>query len=100
MKVVFHEDFYRVYTGDPAAAAGRMEAVVETIQPHVEFVSAAPAVRQHIAAVHTTLHIQHVENQGLYNLAALENKVKGSGHAKYRIWNEQVQIPPSDIDLY
>lgn len=24
--VYFHEDFYRVYTSDPAAAAGRMEA--------------------------------------------------------------------------
>jgi hypothetical protein len=28
VKVVFHEDFYQVYTGDPAAASGRMEAVV------------------------------------------------------------------------
>jgi hypothetical protein len=46
MKVVFHEDFYQVYTRDPAAAAGRMEAVVETIAPHVEFVSAEPALRQ------------------------------------------------------
>ena len=45
MKVVFHQDFYQVYTGDPAAAAGRMEAVVETIQPLVEFIVPAPAVR-------------------------------------------------------
>mgnify|MGYP001824734502 CR=1 FL=1 len=29
MKVVFHEDFYQVYTGDPAAASGRMEAIVQ-----------------------------------------------------------------------
>jgi hypothetical protein len=27
MKVIFHEDFYEVYTPDPAAAPGRMEAV-------------------------------------------------------------------------
>jgi acetoin utilization deacetylase AcuC-like enzyme len=71
MKVVFHEDFYQIYTNDPAAAAQRMEAVVETIEPQVEFVTAAPAVRQHIAAVHTGMHIQHVENQGLYEIAAL-----------------------------
>ena len=71
MKVVFHENFYQVYTGDPAAASGRMEAVVETIEPHVEFVSAKPALRQHIAAVHTAMHIQHVENQGLYEISAL-----------------------------
>ena len=71
MKVVFHEDFYPVYTGDPAAAAGRMEAIVETIEPQVEFVPAEPAFRHDIAAVHTEMHIQHVENQGLYEIAAL-----------------------------
>ena len=71
MKVVFHEDFFQVYTNDPAAASGRMEAIVETIEPHVEFVSAKPALRQHIAAVHTAMYIQHVENQGLYEIAAL-----------------------------
>jgi acetoin utilization deacetylase AcuC-like enzyme len=71
MKVVFHEDFYRVYTGDPAAAAGRMEAIVETIEPRVEFVQAEPAARQHIAAIHTEMYIQQVENRGLYDIAAL-----------------------------
>lgn len=71
MKVVFHEDFYHVYTDDPAAASGRMEAIFETIEPHVEFVQAEPAFRQHIAAVHTEMHIQHVEKQGLYEIAAL-----------------------------
>ncbi len=71
MKVVFHEDFYKVYTGDPAAAAGRMEAIVNTIEPHVAFIQAEPAVRQHIAAIHTEMYIQQVENQGLYEIAAL-----------------------------
>ncbi len=27
MKVVFHKDFYQVYTSEPAAEAGRMEAI-------------------------------------------------------------------------
>ncbi len=71
MKVVFHEDFYKVYTGDPASAPGRMEAIVETIEPHVEFIQAEPAVRQHIAAIHSEMHIRQVENQGLYEIAAL-----------------------------
>lgn len=71
MKVVFHEDFYQVYTWDPAAAAGRMEAIVRIIAPYVEFVQAAPAVRQYLAAVHTEMHIRQVENQGLYEIAAL-----------------------------
>ena len=71
MKVVFHEDFYQVYSSDPAAAFGRMEAIVETIEPHADFVPAEPAFRHLIAAVHTEMHIQHVENRGLYEIAAL-----------------------------
>jgi acetoin utilization deacetylase AcuC-like enzyme len=71
MKVVFHEDFNNVYTSDPAAAFGRMESIVETIEPHVEFVPAEPALREHIAAVHTDMQIQRVENQGLYDIASL-----------------------------
>ena len=71
MKVIFHEDFYQVYTGDPAAAAGRMEAIVEIIAPHVTFVVAEPAIRQQLAAVHTERYIRQVENQDLYTVAAL-----------------------------
>ena len=70
-KVVFHEDFYRVYTGDPAAAAGRMEAIVKAIGAHVEFMPAEPASRQEIAAVHSESHIRKVQDQGLYPIAAL-----------------------------
>jgi len=70
-KVIFHESFYQSYTWDPAAAAGRMEAIVDTIGPHVEFVPAEPAPRQYIAAVHTEMHIQQVENRGVYDIAAL-----------------------------
>jgi len=48
-----------------------MEAIVDTIEPYAEFVPAQPAFRHHIAAVHTEMHIQHVENQVLYEIAAL-----------------------------
>ena len=71
MKVVFHEDFYQVYTSDPAAAAGRMEAVVETIRPQAEFVTARPASETDIIAVHTADHIQAVRLSGLFPIAAL-----------------------------
>ena len=53
MKMIFHEDFYRVYTADPAAEEGRMEAVVDVVGPHVEFVTALPASLEDIEAVHT-----------------------------------------------
>ncbi len=71
MKVIFHEDFYQVYTSDPAAAAGRMEAIVEIIESQVEFVKALPATEAQIALAHTTAHIDYVRQSGLYDIAAL-----------------------------
>jgi len=71
MKLVFHEDFYEVYTSDPAAAAGRMEAVMEVVAPHVEVVEALPASGADIAAVHTKGHMDHVKQRGLYPISAL-----------------------------
>jgi acetoin utilization deacetylase AcuC-like enzyme len=71
MKVVFHRDFYDVYSDDPAAAAGRMEAIISAIEPYVEFVRARPATDAEIAAVHTPEHIERVRRMGLYDIAAL-----------------------------
>ena len=70
MKVIFHEDFYQVYTSDPAAAAGRLEAVVEVIAPEVEFLTAEPASLEDIAAVHTESLIESIRGQGLFPIAA------------------------------
>jgi len=71
MKVVFHDDFYQVYTSDPAASTGRMEAVLKVIEHRVDFVAAEPASEDHIAAVHTASHIRHVRGRGLYTISAL-----------------------------
>jgi acetoin utilization deacetylase AcuC-like enzyme len=71
MKVVFHENFYRSYTMDPAAATGRIEAIVKVIRDKVEFVEAVPASSEDIAAVHTQSHIAEVTREGLYDIAAL-----------------------------
>ena len=71
MKVIFHEDFYRVYTSDPAAAPGRMEAVVDAIGDRAEFVPAEPATEAQIARVHEAAHIESVRNMGLYDIASL-----------------------------
>ncbi len=40
VKVVFHENFYQIYASDPAAAAGRIEAVVDEISSRLEFIDA------------------------------------------------------------
>ncbi len=71
MKVVFHEDFYSVYTMDPAAEEGRIEAVVEVIGPHVMFVPAQNASEVDIEAVHTEAQIDYVKGQGLHEIATL-----------------------------
>ena len=71
MKVIFHEKFYEVYAGDPAAAAGRMEAVVDVIRPFVDMIEPAPATEDQIAAVHTRSHIERVKGQGVYEVASL-----------------------------
>jgi len=71
MKVVFHADFYDVYTDDPAAASGRMEAIISVIEPHVELVKAWPATEAQITAVHTAAHVERIRRIGLYDIAAL-----------------------------
>jgi acetoin utilization deacetylase AcuC-like enzyme len=71
MKVFFHEDFYQVYTHDPAAEPGRIEAVVDVIGPRVEIVMAKPASEEDILAVHSMDHVESVRSQGLYPITAL-----------------------------
>ena len=71
MKVIFHPDYYSVYTQDPASAPGRLEAVMGVIEPHTEFVTPEPATEADIAAVHTGVHIETVRQTGLYDISAL-----------------------------
>jgi len=71
MKVFTHDDFKSVYTHDPAASRGRIEAVLEAIRSEVELELALPAGEDDILAVHTKSLVQGVEREGLYNIAAL-----------------------------
>jgi acetoin utilization deacetylase AcuC-like enzyme len=71
MKVIYHKDFLKSYTMDPAAAEGRMEAIVEEIQDQVTFIDAVPAAEEDIAAVHTRSHLDMVRRDGVYDIAAL-----------------------------
>lgn len=71
MKVIFHEDFYQLYTSNPAAAPGRMEAVVDVIKDHVEFITAQPASETDIAVIHSKGLIESVRQMGLYHISSL-----------------------------
>ena len=71
MKVIFHEDFYKEYTSDPAAEEGRIEAVMEVISREIELITAQNALLEDIEAVHTPAHMERVKNMGLHEIASL-----------------------------
>jgi len=72
MKVVYHPKYEEVYTSDPAARAGRMEAILKEISPHFELVTAEPASVEDIQLVHSDEHIEDIQRMGLtYELALL-----------------------------
>ena len=71
MKVVYHDLYHRVYTSDPAAAAGRIRAVQQALEGKVTFVEPEPASREEILRLHTVEHVHSVEREGLYEIAAL-----------------------------
>lgn len=59
MKVVFHKDYCKVYSSDPAAAHGRMEAIAEDLEGF-RFVEPEKATEEEVAVVHTRSHIEYV----------------------------------------
>lgn len=71
MKVIYSHSFYPVYTSDPAAAAGRIEAVMNALPGDVELIEAEPATERQIGHAHTADHIDSVKREGLYDIAAL-----------------------------
>ncbi|OPY88228.1 MAG: Histone deacetylase-like amidohydrolase [Smithella sp. PtaU1.Bin162] len=71
MKVVYSEKYKQVYSTDPASAAGRIEAVEIALRGRVKFVEPRPASREDILLIHTAQHINDVEREGVYDIAAL-----------------------------
>ena len=73
MKVIFHPRFYEVYTPDPAAAPGRMEAIVKAIEKEFEFVEPKPTTERDLERVHGRQHIQSVKrNRSFMRLGSLQ----------------------------
>jgi len=72
MKVIFHERFYEVYTADPAAAEGRMEAIVGVLGNEFEFVVPDPASEEDLALVHTSDQIANIKrSRQVYEIGVL-----------------------------
>ena len=71
MKILFHNDFHQVYTSDPAAAAGRMQSILNVISEDYEFLEPTPANEEDIIAIHTLPHVDYVKRIGLYTISSL-----------------------------
>ena len=72
MKIVFHDDFHQSYTGDPAAARGRLKPVERALRDKFPFIEAEPARVEDVARVHVPEQIEHVESERVvYPLALL-----------------------------
>lgn len=71
-QVIFHEDYYKDYTSDPAADSGRMEAIVEELNDF-DFIKPEPAIDTDVLLVHSDLHLSRVKGSHgqIYSMALL-----------------------------
>ena len=65
MKIIFHPRFYEHYTSDPAAAPGRMEAMVKALEGKYGLIEPQPATERDLERVHGRSHIQNVKGDPL-----------------------------------
>jgi acetoin utilization deacetylase AcuC-like enzyme len=72
MKIIFHERYSEVYTTDPAAAAGRMEAILEVLGKDFQLVTPPAAAKDDLAMVHTPGHIENIKRyKDIYEVGIL-----------------------------
>ncbi|MHA1225879.1 MAG: histone deacetylase family protein [Candidatus Hodarchaeales archaeon] len=71
-KVIFHNDFYKEYTSDPAAAQGRMESIMTALNDF-EILTPTPANEDDILLIHSENHLQRVKTSRelVYEIALL-----------------------------
>jgi len=74
MDIVYHRDFQKVYASDPAARAGRMEAILRELAGDHRFVEPEPTLEEQLRAVHSQSHIDAVKSDSvLYRVACLSS---------------------------
>ena len=71
MKIVYHERFKEVYSGDPASKPGRIECIYDELKEKFEFVKAEAATEEDLQLVHTQNHIENVKRLKAYKVALL-----------------------------
>jgi acetoin utilization deacetylase AcuC-like enzyme len=72
MKVVFHDKYFSVYSGDPASAEGRLDSTCQLLKQGYPFAKPEPASEDDLLLAHARPHIEHVKaDAGLYEIACL-----------------------------
>jgi acetoin utilization deacetylase AcuC-like enzyme len=72
LKVVFHDEYLDVYSGDPASAEGRLDHAYEILKGDCEFVSPETAREKDLLLVHSQAHVDHVKHDThLFEVASL-----------------------------
>jgi acetoin utilization deacetylase AcuC-like enzyme len=72
MKIVFHEKYFDVYSGDPASAEGRLDGPYQVLKEEFKFVRPTAASEADLQLVHTLDHIERIKRDGhLYEVATL-----------------------------
>jgi acetoin utilization deacetylase AcuC-like enzyme len=71
LKLVYYERYKEVYSGDPAARAGRIESILDGLYGQFELVEPVPASEEDLRLVHTQTHIDRIRSRALYENALL-----------------------------
>jgi len=72
MKIVYHPCYIEVYTSDPAAASGRIEAILKELKDAYDFVEPQAAAVEDLRRVHLQSHVESIKREKLvYDIACL-----------------------------
>ena len=75
MKLIFHPEFYKVYSDESAAVAGRMEAIIDYVQNNSDYEIVQPVKADYfdLSAVHEEPYLKQIysEKYKQYQMAVL-----------------------------
>jgi len=72
LKIIFHEKYFEVYSGDPASAEGRLDYAYKLLKENFEFLKPEPAREDDLLLVHGQSHVEHIRQDArVYEVASL-----------------------------
>lgn len=72
MKIVFHDKYLDVYSGDQASAEGRLDRAYGILKKNFEFTQPETAPEEDLLLVHSQAHVGHIQHDThLFEVASL-----------------------------